>query len=148
MGDTGSRSSINQSRIKMRSLREIHEQRKDGETNLLCPDADHEPLTFQEIVEEDCWQSATEEEIHAIQKNDTQELTIIPLNQKVIDVKWVYKIKCAVEGEVDRYKVRLVAKGYKQKYDIDYEEVFVPVTRLNTVRLLIPLPSHHNWKIY
>jgi hypothetical protein len=47
MGDGGSRSSTNQSAIKMRSLREIYEQTKDGETNLFCLYADHEPLTFQ-----------------------------------------------------------------------------------------------------
>jgi hypothetical protein len=89
-----------------------------------------------------------EEEIHAIQKNDTWELTTLPSNQKAIGVKWVYKIKHTAEGEVSRYKVRLVAKGYKQKYDINYKEVFAPVARLDTVRLLIALASHHNWKTY
>ena len=60
----------------------------------------------------------------------------------------LYKIKCTADGEVDRYKVRLVAKGYKQKYGIDYEEVFAPVARLDTVRLLISLAAHHRWKLY
>ena len=68
------------------------------------------------------------EEIHAIQKNDTWELTILPQNYKAIGVKWAYKIKHTTDGEVDRYKARLVAKGYKQKYGIDYEEVFAPVS--------------------
>jgi len=52
------------------------------------------------------------------------------------------------DGEVDRYKVRLVAKGYKQKYDIDYEKVFAPVAHLDTVRLLISLAAHHRWKYH
>jgi hypothetical protein len=64
MGDSNSRSSTNQSAINMRSLKKIYEQIKDGETNLFCLYVDHEPLTFQEAVEEDCWQSAMEEEIH------------------------------------------------------------------------------------
>ena len=92
----------------MRSLREIYEQiEQDGETNLFCLYADHEPLTFQEAKEEDCWRSAM--------KNDTWELTTLPQNHKAIGVKWVYKIKRTADGEVDRYKARLVAKGYKQK---------------------------------
>jgi hypothetical protein len=69
MRGSSSRSSTNQS--KMRSLREIYEQIEDGETNLFCLYVNHEPLTFQEAVKEDCWRSAMEEEIHAIQKNDT-----------------------------------------------------------------------------
>ena len=56
--------------------------------------------------------------------------------------------KRTADGEVDRYKVRLVAKGYKQKYGIDYEEVFTSVARLDTVRLLISLTVYHRWKIY
>jgi len=148
MGDSGSRSFTNQSAIKRGSLREIYEQTEDGETNLFYVYADHEPLTFQEVVEENCWRSTIDEEIHAIQKNDTWELTTLPSNQKGIGFKWVYKIKRTAEGEVSRYKARLVVKGYKQKYGIDYEEVFAPVTRLDTVRLLITLAAHHNWKIY
>jgi hypothetical protein len=110
MGGSRSRSSTNQS--KMRSLREIYEQTKDGETNLFCLYADHEPLTFQEAVKEDCWRSEMEEEIHAIQKNDSWELTTLPSNYKAIGVKWVYKIKRTAEVEVSRYKARIVAKGY------------------------------------
>ena len=53
----------------MRSLRDIYEETE--ETNLLCLYADHEPLTFQEAVNEDNWRKAMEEEIHAIEKNDT-----------------------------------------------------------------------------
>ena len=53
-------------------------------------------------------------------------------NHKTIGFKWVYKIKRIVDGEVDWYKARLVAKDYKQKYGINYEEVFAPVARLDT----------------
>jgi hypothetical protein len=52
--------------IKMGSLRDVYKHSEEEETNLFCFYADHEPLTFQEAIEEDCWRSAMEEEIHAI----------------------------------------------------------------------------------
>lgn len=63
-------------------------------------------------------------------------------------MKWVYKAKKNEKGEVERYKARLVAKGYSQHAGIDYGEVFAPVARLETIRLLISLAAHNKWKIY
>jgi len=64
-----------------------------------------------------------------------------------ICVKWVYKKKTNADGEVERYKARLIVKGYKQKEGIDYDEVFTPVTRMETIRLLISLEAQHRWTI-
>ncbi|KAH9672528.1 hypothetical protein KPL70_017763 [Citrus sinensis] len=63
-----------------------------------------------------------DEEIKAIVKNDTWELTTLPKGHKAIDVKWVYKIKRNAKGEIERHKARLVAKGYSQKAGVDYDE--------------------------
>ena len=73
------------------------------------------------------------EEIKAIKKNDTWELTTLPHGKKAIGVKWVYKMKKKAKGEVERYKARLVVKGYSQQQGIDYDEVFAPVARLETI---------------
>ena len=64
-----------------------------------------------------------------------------------IGVKWVYKKKTNAEGEVERYKARLVVKGYKQREEINYDEVFALVTRMETIRLLISLAAQHRWTI-
>ena len=80
-----------------------------------------------------------QEEIYAIEKNNTWELTILCPGQRTIGVKWVYKIKHIIDGRTDYYNTRLVAKGYKQKYGVDYEEVFASVPRLDMVRMLISL---------
>jgi len=60
-----------------------------------------------------------------------------PNKKKPIGVKWIYKRKKNVKGEVKRYQARLVAKDYIQKHEIDYEEVFALVARLETIRLII-----------
>ena len=80
-----------------------------------------------------------DDEIKAIERNETQELTDLPQGQKTIGVKWVYKTKLKENGEVDKYKARLVAKGYKQEFGVDYKEVFAPVARLDTIRFVIAL---------
>jgi len=89
-----------------------------------------------------------EEEIKSIGKNDTWELTTIPKGHEAIGVKWVYKTKKNASGEVERYKARLVVKGYKQKHGVDYDEVYAPVARMDTIRLLISLAAQMKWKIY
>ena len=87
-------------------------------------------------------------EIHAIEKNDTWELTDLPADKKPIGVKWVYKTKYKHNSEIDRFKARLVAKGYKQKPGIDYFEVFAPVAKLDIIRMIISLSAQNKWKIY
>ncbi|KAM2708962.1 hypothetical protein EV2_046705 [Malus domestica] len=132
----------------IRSLRDLYKvaQRLDNPT-LFCLFADCEPVDFQEAVQDTKWMTTMDEEIEAIQKNDTWELAILPKGHKAIGVKWVYKTKKNANGEVERYKVRLVAKGYSQRAGIDYDEVFSPVARLETIRLLISLAAQNKWKI-
>ena len=62
-----------------------------------------------------------QEEIYAIEKNNTCYLTALPPSQRTIGVKWVYEIKHTSNGRIERYKARLVAKGHKQKYGVNYE---------------------------
>ena len=107
-----------------------------------------DPVSFEEANQEEKWRSAMDEEIRSIEKNKTWELTNLPKGRKAIGVKWVYKTKRNAKGEVQRYKARLVAKGYKQKEGVDYGEVFAPVARLETIRLLISLAAQKSWKIY
>jgi hypothetical protein len=144
-----STSSSSEGPRRMRSLEELYDATQVMEdTTLFCFFANTDPLSFNEAVTEEKWIEAMDEEIHAIEKNDTWKLTYLPENKKAIGVKWVYKTKKNVKGEVQRYKARLVAKGYKQREDIDYGEVFAPIARLETIKLMISLAAQHRWKIY
>ena len=89
-----------------------------------------------------------DEEIKAIEKNNTWELTNLPNGQKTIGVKWVYKTKLNEKGEVKKHKARLVAKGYKQEFGVDYKEVFAPVARLDTIRLVLSMATQNSWPIF
>ncbi|PKI72950.1 hypothetical protein CRG98_006650 [Punica granatum] len=126
----GSSSSIMR---KTKSIQEIYDSSRavdvnfDEEFNNLCLFAGFDPLTYEEASKETKWRKAMEEEIHAIKKNNTWELTLLPRGHKAIGVKWVFKTKRNAKGEVERHKARLVVKGYKQKYGVDYEEVFAPM---------------------
>jgi histone deacetylase 1/2 len=67
--------------------------------------------------------------------------------QNLIDCKWVWKIKRKADGSIDRYKGRLVAKGYKQRYGIDYEDTFSPVVKSATIRLVLSIGVSRGWTI-
>jgi hypothetical protein len=87
-------------------------------------------------------------EIKAIERNNTWELTDLSASAKKIGVKWVYKTKLKEDGEVDKFKARLMAKGYVQQQGIDYTEVFAPVARMDTVRMIVALAAHKGWILY
>ncbi|KAJ4722910.1 Retrovirus-related Pol polyprotein from transposon TNT 1-94 [Melia azedarach] len=134
---------------RTRSFQDLYEvtERLDNLT-LFCLFAECEPMSFGEAIQDEKWRNAMDEEIKAIVKNDTWELVSLPKGHKAIGVKWVYKAKQNSKGEIEQYKARLVAKGYCQRAGIDYDEVFAPVARLETVRLIISLAAQNKWKIH
>jgi len=77
-----------------------------------------------------------QEEIEALHKNNTWDLVPLPQGRKAIGNKWVYKIKRDGNDQVGRYRARLVVKGYAQKEGIDFNEIFSPVVRLTTIRVV------------
>jgi hypothetical protein len=107
-----------------------------------------DPIYFEDAVKVKHWRLAMDSEINAIEKNNTWTLNELPEGAKKIGVKWVYKTKYNEHGDVDKYKARLVAKGYSQQHGIDYTEVFAPVARMDTVRMIIALAAQKNWIVY
>ncbi|KAH9689185.1 hypothetical protein KPL70_015411 [Citrus sinensis] len=99
---------------------------------------DGEPSTFHEALNSSdvaLWMTVMQEEIEALHKNKTWELVPLPRGRKAIGNKWVYKIKRDGNDQVERYRARLVVKGYAQKEGIDFNEIFSPVLDVKTAFL-------------
>ncbi|GJX72852.1 ribonuclease H-like domain, reverse transcriptase, RNA-dependent DNA polymerase [Tanacetum coccineum] len=87
-------------------------------------------------------------ELDSINRNNTWELTTLPKGHKAIGLKWVFKTKKDANGNIVKHKARLVAKGYIQEHGIDFEEVFAPVARMETIRLLLAIAANNKWEVH
>ena len=91
------------------------------------------PNKVQDALGDPKWRKAMEEEMEALQKNNTWQLVPPPQGKKVVGCRWVFTMKHNADRSVNRYKARLVAKGFTQTYGIDYDENFAPVAKMNTI---------------
>jgi hypothetical protein len=125
--------------VKMKDLSDVYAR---------CNFCVVEPENFEEAIKESIWKNAMQEEIAAIEKNNTWQLVEKPNDKEPIGVKWVYKLKHNPDGSIQRAKSRLVVKGYAQQPRIDYSETFAPVARLDTVRTIIAVAAQKGWNLY
>ena len=86
-----------------------------------------EPSTFQEAAQHQVLVDAMVEEYSSIMTNDVWKVVPRPQDRSVVGSRWIYKIKYAADGSIEKFKARFVAKGHAQKEGIDYEETFAPV---------------------
>lgn len=85
------------------------------------------------------WKKAMEEEMNSLQENKTWELVNLPKGRKALQNKWVYMIKHEGDEKKERYKARLVVKGFAQKEGIDFTEIFSPVVKMSSIRVILGL---------
>ncbi|KAJ4714843.1 Retrovirus-related Pol polyprotein from transposon TNT 1-94 [Melia azedarach] len=111
----------------------------------------NEPSTYKEAVtctESTQWLAAMGDEMESLHKNQTWELTKRPRDRKIITCKWVYKKK---EGETSvegiKYKARVVARGFTQREGVDYNEIFSPVVRHTSIRVLLAIVTHQDLEL-
>jgi histone deacetylase 1/2 len=106
-----------------------------------------EPSTVSEALQDPKWKGAMDVEYKALMNNKTWQLVPPPNGKNVIDCKWVYKVKRKADGTIDRYKARLIAKGFRQRYGIDYEDTFSPVVKAATIRLILSIVVSRGWTL-
>jgi len=109
----------------------------------------NDPQNFEEASSRsDCklWKKAMEEELSALNENNTWDLVDRPSDCNVVKCKWVYKLKRAVDGS-SRFKARLVAKGFSQKPGQDFDQTFAPVVKQSSLRVLFGIAAELNLEI-
>jgi len=99
------------------------------------------PQTYQQAINDpkygNRWKAAVLEEIISLMENGTWEEVLRPKDANTVDSKWVFTIKTKPDGTVERFKARLVARGFTQVHGIDYNETFAPTVRMDTLRLFL-----------
>jgi hypothetical protein len=110
--------------------------------------SDAKPYSFEEADKLQVWKDAILEEYKSILKNNVWDIVLRPKDKSMVSSKWIYQIKHAVDGSVEKFKERFVARGFSQKEEIDYYETVDPVDRYTSIRVIIALASVLGWKLH
>jgi len=107
-----------------------------------------DPSTYQEAMSRPdaiYWKKACAEELEQFVKQKLFSTVRTPVGRKVVGCKWIFKTKVDENGQVEKYKARLVAQGFLQIPRVDFDETFAPVTRHQT---LLALANRHRWHVH
>ncbi|CAD5191704.1 unnamed protein product, partial [Musa acuminata subsp. malaccensis] len=110
-----------------------------------------DPLSLSQAIESndsEKWYDAMKEELKSMVQNDVWDLVELPNDCKRVSCKWVFKTKRDSTGNIERYKARLVAKGFSQKEGIDYNETFSPVSKKDSLRIVMALVAHYDLELH
>nr|GEY71961.1 zinc finger, CCHC-type [Tanacetum cinerariifolium] len=124
----------------IRGYRTLNDICENTEELLLAED---EPKNYKEASNDQKWIEAMKVELDSINRKNTWVLTTLLTSHKATGLKWVFKTKKDANGNIIKHKARLVAKGYIQEHGIDFEEVFAPVAKMETIRLLLAIAANN-----
>ena len=88
------------------------------------------------------------EEYSSIMKNNVWDVVSRPEGKSVVTSRWLYKIKHATDGSIEKFKAKFVARGFSQVEVVDYEETFAPVARYTSICSIISIATEMGWKIH
>lgn len=110
-----------------------------------------EPQSFKEAVRSPdgpLWKEAIKSEIDSILQNHTWELVDLPPGCKPLGYKWIFKRKMKADGSIDKCKVGLVIKGYKQQEGLDYFDAYSPVSRITSIQMILAIAALRNLEVH
>jgi hypothetical protein len=110
-----------------------------------------DPVSFSQAIEGNNtvkWIDAMNDELKSMDQNKVWDIVELPEGYKTIGCKWVFKTKCDSKGNIERYKARLVAKEFTQKGGIDYNETFSPISKKDSLRIIMALVAHYDLELH
>ena len=123
-----------------------------GETyEAISEEVESDPYTYEEAmndIDAHHWVKIMKFELYSMYSNQVWDLVKAPNGIKPVGCKWVYKRNRGIDGKIETFKARLVVKEYTQKECIDYEKTFSPVAMLKSIRILLSIAAHYDYKIW
>ncbi|WZZ15660.1 hypothetical protein YC2023_108749 [Brassica napus] len=115
---------------------------------MISLDESYVPRTYEEAMLDKEWKESVGAEAGAMIKNDTWYESELPKGKKAVSSRWIFTIKYLANGQIDRKKTRLVARGFTQTYGEDYIDTFAPVAKLHTVRIVLSIATNLEWDLW
>ena len=141
----------NQNNLR-RSTRDKTETKQFGKVLMyLAEEQDKVPINYHQMLkseEREKWLESTQQELNSLTMMNTWTVIDRKERQPTITAKWLWKIKYLPTGQIDKFKTRMVARGYTQKKGINYEETFAPVVRFETLRYLLAYSVKHKLAVH
>jgi len=107
-----------------------------------------ETSSFKEAVQQPIWVDVMVEEYDSIVCNSVWYMVMRLENKSVMSSHWLYKVKKAFDGSLEKHKARFVSHGFSQVEGIDYDETFSPIARYSSIRSMLALPAQMGLKIH
>jgi hypothetical protein len=106
------------------------------------------PRSVRDALSDPNWRSTMQAEYDALLTNDTWSLVPRPPGVNLMTGKWIYRHKLLTDGSLDRYKARWVLRGFTQRSGVDFDEIFSPVVKPATIRVVLSLALSQDWPIH
>ena len=110
-----------------------------------------DPISYYDALSRDDgdkWKKACDEELETLKNFEVFEEVSSPHDHKIVGSQWVFRMKMGPDSQIECYKACLVAQGFSQVKGIDYSKTFAPVTKFNSIQLLLALSARFNWEIH
>jgi Reverse transcriptase (RNA-dependent DNA polymerase) len=110
-----------------------------------------DPISFKQAImsrNSSQWLEVMNDEMKSMEINEVWDFVELPVGVKHVDYKWVYKTKTDSQGNVESYKARLVAKGFTRQQGVHYDNTFSPVSKKDSLRIILALVAHYNLELH